>query len=111
MAEHLQPFANGRGFDSMPEVEGANGEIVQVRESSAAGGPHLWLDLDALVEPKDDQGNVTGAPQWTGLTAHLTAEAAWQLAEQLMFLVKEHYQGDARPTVDRRAADFVKNKP
>jgi len=39
----------------------------------------------------------TGDGGGTSATAHLTAHDAWLLSEQLQLLVREHYQGDARP--------------
>jgi hypothetical protein len=82
--EHLD--LNGvadRGLAHMPKIPGTYGGDVMVYMSSAAVGPHVWLSAA-------DQHGRSGA-------VHLTAEAAWKLAEQLMSLVRNHYQGDATP--------------
>ncbi len=67
----------------MPPLDGEYGGTVQAYESSAAGGPHVWLKLQSEEDGK--------------ATLHLTAENAWRLSEQLQKLVREHYQGDATP--------------
>lgn len=82
LPDHLTPETTDRGFDHMAPIEGAYGGTVHVYESSSAESPHIWL-------------NSTKAP------IHLTADAAWRLAEQLVTLVREHYHGDAVPE-DRR---------
>ncbi|HEY3559695.1 MAG TPA: hypothetical protein VGL05_19635 [Kribbella sp.] len=80
-AEHLSARTTDRGFDHYPTIPGAYGGEASVYESSAASGPHVWL-------------NVTESP------LHLTAENATKLAEQLLALVANHYQNDgaAKPT-------------
>lgn len=81
--DHLEVTRSERGFARLPEIPGGHGGNVAAYESSAASGPHVWL---RVVE------NGGGAA-----TAHLTAENAWRLADQLRALVRDHYQGDATP--------------
>lgn len=72
--EHLAVTTSDRGFQYLPALPGANGGNVEVYESSAASGPHIWL-------------KATESP------LHLSAENAVKLAEQLVMLVQSHYQG------------------
>lgn len=74
--EHLAAKTSERGFDHYPALPGAYGGEVEVYESSAASGPHVWL-------------KVTDSP------LHLRAENATKLAEQLLALVANHYQNEA----------------
>lgn len=110
MAEHLLTSSNARGFARMPELSGRNGETVTVIESSAASGPALWLNISVPTTPTDDGGVPTGPAVPVDVGAHLDAQTAWQLAEQLMALLTEHYQGDARPPVAQRFADLVRGE-
>lgn len=103
MTEHLLTASSPRGLARMPELHGRNGETVTVSESSAATEPALWLNLQAQVTPMNESGVITGPGQVVDVAAHLDAGTAWQLAEQLMVLLAEHYQGDARPPVGRFA--------
>jgi hypothetical protein len=84
--EHLTTTTSDRGFDALPEIPGAYGGSIRVYESSAASGPHLWLNALERVGAEGTQA-----------TMHLSAENAWRLSEQLQKLVREHYQGDATP--------------
>jgi hypothetical protein len=95
---HLDVTQSSRGFDHLPPIPSEYGGIVRVYVSSAATGPSVWLCAVAPVDLNDPTGPAVDA------TMHLTAEDAWHLAEQLMTLVRDHYQGDARP--DQRVADF-----
>lgn len=94
---HLIPTViNDRGFDAMPTIPGSyadrvTGSYVDVYESSCAVGPHIWLMATAPVDLNHPDGPAVEAP------VHLTAENAWRIAEQLMYLVRNHYQGDATP--------------
>lgn len=89
--EHLTVSTSGRGFDGLPPIPSEYGGEVSVYESSAAGSPHIWLRAEAPIDL-----NRPGGP--THETAmHLTAENAWRLGEQLIFLVRNHYQGGASP--------------
>lgn len=99
LAEHLQVTTTNRGFDHMPSIPSTYGGSVRAYESSAAGGPHLWLHI---ATPSGNGGGLAHA--------HLTAADAWHLGEQLLQLVRDHYQGDARPaqrTVDILGPDTV----
>lgn len=96
---HLEPEASDRGFDSYPPIRGSYGDqltgsYVEVSESSAAIGPHVWLRATAPVNLNEPDGPTVEAP------IHLTAENAWRLAEQIQRAVREHYQGDASPDAD-----------
>lgn len=73
----------GRGFKHLKSVAGAYGGEVKVYESSAAMGPHIWL----LAKDPDDSEAIV----------HLSAEAAWEVAQQMLWLLRNHYQGDATP--------------
>lgn len=89
---HLVPVRSDRGFARYPAVETRSGTL-EVYESSSAEGPHLWLGLPG------------------GESFHVTAEQAWQFAEQLRQAVSGHYQGDARPewaTTLVQAGDWVR---
>lgn len=81
---HLVGSLNGRGFAQLPVLTDVYGGTAAAYESSAALEPHLRL---AVTDGLD--GAVA--------QLHLTAEQAWQLADQLRHLVVHHYQGDARP--------------
>lgn len=88
IAEHLKPIQSGRGFAVMPALRSPSlDDVITAYESSNARSPHVRVQID----PRD------GVP-----ICELSAENAWKLAEQLMTLVANHYQGDARPT-ERRA--------
>jgi hypothetical protein len=78
---HLKIYTTPRGLARMPTISGSSSGIIRVYESSAASEPRIWLQII-----NDDSVHI-----------HLTAEAAWKLAEQIMHLVKNHYQGDATP--------------
>lgn len=106
MTEHLLTRSSPRGLARMPELRGRNGETIAVTESSAATEPALCLNLKAPVAPMDESGAITGPAQVVDVAAHLDADTAWHLAEQLMVLVAEHYQGDARPLLEHRYADL-----
>jgi hypothetical protein len=91
--EHLQIEESLRGFARFPaQRDQADMDQVEVCESSNADGPHLWV----------------GGAEYRGpaTAVELTAEAAWRFAEQIMTAVANHYQGDARPPVEARAAEL-----
>jgi len=98
MTEHLLTASSTRGLARMPELHGRHGESITVTESSAATEPALRLNVSASVTPMDASGAITGPAQLVDVSAHLNADTAWQLAE--------HYQGDARPPIERRFADL-----
>lgn len=90
--EHLKPIPSSRGFAVMPALRSPDlDDVITAYESSNADGPHVWVSID----PRD------GIPR-----CELTAEDAWKFAEQLMTLVRNHYQGDARPVPSERAGDL-----
>jgi hypothetical protein len=117
---HLMPVVSDRGLaglpaitgvvaegkpvgDSLPAIRGAYGGDAMVWESSAAEYPRLWLKVEVPVNPNEPTGPTQEA------TIHLDAVAAWQLAEQLMTQVQNHYHGDSRP--DERVYDEVAAPP
>lgn len=79
--DHLKVTATERGFALMPPIPSTRGGDVRAYESSAADGPHIWLKITV----------VDG--EWTA--AKLTTENAEKLAEQLITLCRNHYQGKA----------------
>lgn len=88
MNEHLDYTTTDRGFDRMPPIPSQYpGGSVQVYESSAASGPHIWLNAVAPVNLNEPDGPTVDAP------IHLSCEDAWKLADQLRHLVRHHYQG------------------
>ncbi|MFC3454035.1 hypothetical protein [Amycolatopsis speibonae] len=97
--DHLDGAQSSRGFKRMPPIPSEYGGDVHVYESSGATAPAIWLTATAPADLNNRDGAQVEAP------LHLTADNAWRLAEQLMTLVANHYQGDARP--DRRAADLT----
>ena len=101
--EHLTPVASDRGLAGLPAIRGAYGGDAMVWESSAAEYPRLWLKVEVPVNPNEPTGPTQEA------TIHLDAIAAWQLAEQLMTQVQNHYHGDSRP--DGRVYDEVAGPP
>jgi hypothetical protein len=87
MSEHLTPIFTDRGFRHLPPIPGAYGGAAQAYESSAASGPHVWLQVVVPADLNSPNGPTVDA------TLHLTAENAVHLAEQLQHLVANHYQG------------------
>lgn len=84
MSDHLTPAVTDRGFKHLPPIRGTYPrDQIRVSESSAATGPQLWL-----TATEDDDG---------GTPVHLDAEAAFHLAEQIVWLLGNHYQGNALP--------------
>jgi hypothetical protein len=63
---------------NMKPVRGAYGRWVRVYESGNPKSPHVWLNS-------------------SGRSVQLAAANAWLLGRQLLWLVANHYQGDARP--------------
>lgn len=75
-----------RGFKRFEAVPSTYGGEVKVYESSAAEGPHLWLNATAPVSLNEPDGaQVTAA-------LHITLDAAALLRDQLDYLVQNHYQ-------------------
>lgn len=92
---HLRYTTTDRGFRHLPHIVGTHGGQpaghVAVRESSAANGPHLWIEAS---HPSDR--NDPTSPPVTGCV-HIRAEDAWRFADQIRYLVEHHYQGSAVP--------------
>ena len=88
--EHLRFTTTDRGFDHMPPIKG-NHEGCQVRvyESSSASQPSLWLRAESPANLNIPEGPTVHA------VVHLPVDDAWKLAEQIVRLVQNHYQGDA----------------
>lgn len=82
--EHLNPEYSSRGFKRMPPFRCTYNSLVEVRESSCADSPHIWLDIE--VDP-DVLNNGSGRA-----VAHLNFEKTQILIEQLQWLMQNHYQ-------------------
>lgn len=75
---HLIYETTDRGFLHMPPIDGTyDGHQAKVYESSAALEPCLWLSAG------DGERKVH---------VHLTVEQALRLADQIVFLARNHYQ-------------------
>lgn len=93
--EYLRLNNTIRGFHlTVPQINREGGS-VQVSESSNADVPSLWF-LAA-----DEQGN--------HVQIELDATSAYHFAEQIMNLLRCHYQGDVRP--DDRITAFLEAPP
>lgn len=91
MSDHLAVTTSDGGFDDLPALPDRLGGHVKLYESSLAEGPHVLLEV---IAPKDL--NYPNGPT-VCVPAELTADTAWKLSEQLRFLLRQHYQGDATP--------------
>lgn len=79
--EHLTPHMTNRGFMHMPPTQSTyQDSVIRVYESSAALGPHIWVTGE---EP---------GPNGKVVAVHLTLEDAVKVAEQILFVAKNHYQ-------------------
>lgn len=98
--DHLVPELSDRGFKSLPPIASSYpaGEVA-VSESSAATWPSIWLRAKAPDNLNEPEGPSHEAP------IHLTVGAAWRLAEQLQWLVKNHYQCYGLAALDDEEAD------
>lgn len=64
---------NGRGFEKYGDnVTGDYGELIRVCESSAARGPHCWLEIES---PMEKYGGMAAA--------HLTLDQAIAIRDRL----------------------------
>jgi len=97
---HLQYETSERGFMSLPAIPSSYGGTVNVYESSNAEHPHIWLNAVAPKNLNNPSGDTLTAP------IHLTVENAKALAEQLLFLVDEHYQGSDDDEYDDDDVDW-----
>lgn len=86
---HLTATRSDRGFRRLPAVRGAYGGSARVFESSSAEEASLWLNVT-----RDPVGWDDSDPNVGELTLHLRADAALALAEQLLYLLRQHYHGD-----------------
>jgi hypothetical protein len=82
----LTPQVSDRGFTSLPALPSTYGGEVRAYESSSAEGPHIWLNVSC----PEDLNNRSGVMKEA--VAHMTAEDAKRLGEQLLYLVEFHYQ-------------------
>lgn len=91
LPEHLVYTTTERGFDRMPPIPSVHGGrrvgAVEVYESSAAFEPYLWLNAE-ITDQFCDQSETT---------IHLRCEDAVKLAEQILFLARNHYQNPEVP--------------
>jgi hypothetical protein len=78
------PTYTDRGFARMPAVASTYGGSVRVYESSAAIGPHIWLQAEGLDGLRGPHASVP---------IHLTLADATVLRDQLTSLIENHYQG------------------
>ena len=86
--EHLQPNVTSRGFKHMPPVRSTyEGCRVMVYESSSAARAALWVRAQVPANLNVPGGEMVDA------TVHLDIDDAWKLAEQIVFLVQNHYHG------------------
>lgn len=74
-----------RGFKYMKPIVSSREETVRVYESSAADGPHIWLNVKFVAS--EHVYNTSGEAH-----AHLTLEEARKLSAQLKWLIRNHYQ-------------------
>ncbi len=81
-----QPTVTGRGFQRHAPVPSEYGGHVEVYESSAASGPHIWLNVECPANLNDPAGAFKEA------VAHLTLDNATLLRDQLTQLIENHYQ-------------------
>jgi len=93
---HLRRTRTDRGFAHLPPIVDDTPDPnerteVRVYESSSAEGPHVWL---ALRGPNYWHQLSEGEAR---VAANLTTDAAWHVAEQLITLVRAHYQGGSPP--------------
>jgi hypothetical protein len=78
--------ATDAGFLYMDPIPSAYGGEVDVRESSAAMGPHLWMRMTCPVDLNNPYGEMKEA------VAHLRLNDALRLAAQITTLAAHHFQ-------------------
>ena len=86
MSDTPRPQVTERGFQRHAPVPSEYGGHVEVYESSAASGPHIWLNVECPASLNDPTGPTRDA------VAHLTLESATLLRDQLTQLIENHYQ-------------------
>ena len=80
------PEITGRGFQRHAPVPSEYGGHVEVYESSAASGPHIWLRVESPVDLNNPAGDMKEG------VAHLTLDNAVLVRDQLTQLIENHYQ-------------------
>lgn len=73
-----------RGFPQTEPIECDYGNVVNVRGSSAASAPHIWLDVTPVRVPPDDRDQ--------SVAAHLSLNQARRLRDLLDALIDYHEQ-------------------
>jgi len=87
---HLVPVQSARGFAHLPTIRGTSGEHVRAYESSAADSPHIWLSISSPANRNKPDEDLIEA------VAHLPVDEARKVAEQILQLCDNHYQGYLR---------------
>lgn len=82
------PTITDRGFKHMDPVPSTYGGFTKVYESSAAMGPHIWVNVECPANLNEPIGPTAEA------TAHITLDNAIILRDQLTYLIENHYQLD-----------------
>ncbi len=85
-APDFQVVYSTRGLKYTEPIDTTYGHRVQVYESSAAEGVHIWLAVDRDCRP--------GVPitEEESAHAHLTLAQAEGLRDRLDYLIRNHYQ-------------------
>jgi hypothetical protein len=80
------PTYSDRGFARWEPVSASYGAEINVYESSAAEGPHIWINIAAdchLEEPPRDHPSVPYGIATGSAAAHLSMEQAHELRDKL----------------------------
>ena len=85
MSDEPNVTVTDRGFQHMDPIPGTYGGEVKVYESSAASGPHVWLNTWSYENPNTQSDRVEA-------TVHLRLVDAERLRDQLSYLIDNHYQ-------------------
>jgi hypothetical protein len=92
-ARHINRTTTDRGFVHFDPIPSTYGGAIRVYESSAASGPHIWVDIKSPAKLQEVHPPPDGM---TAGTAHLPLEQAIMLRDQLNWLIDNHYQMKAR---------------
>jgi PhoPQ-activated pathogenicity-related protein len=93
MSDHLTVTPTTRGFKTLPATNGRlRHERVFVYESSNAMEPSVWLAVEAPANR-----NYPDAFEVKQAVVELPVDDARRLAEQLLFLLANHYQNEPEP--------------
>jgi hypothetical protein len=82
----MQPKYSDRGFAFWEPIKASYGAEIDVHESSAAAGPHLWINIEGDCHLTDAPPRTPGIPGGVAkgsAAAHLTMDAARALRDQL----------------------------